>query len=96
MDVRPHPTYSVKNTMADLMKDALKDEFRFFANYPLGEEGTFAAVIEAQNKLTDKDDKKQAVVTAMRELQRPFAIRRAMTTTTASVGRRAGSRTRPQ
>ena len=39
--------------MSELLKEALKGEFRFFANYPLGEEGDFAHVLEAQNELTD-------------------------------------------
>ena len=69
MDVRSHPMRSVNTKLKELMKVALKEEFRFFEHYPRGDDGCFSTVIEAQNKLTDGSDKREQVNTALRDFR---------------------------
>ena len=51
------------------MKVALKDEFKFIEHYPLGPSGSWATVVEAQNKLIDDVSKREHVNTALREFR---------------------------
>ena len=59
--------YSVNNSVNELLEEALKNEFHYFSDYPLPEGGGFSEVVEAQNKITEKDEKREAIQTALRE-----------------------------
>ena len=60
---------TVNNSLKELMKVALKDELRFIEHYPVGENGSIATVVEAQNKLTDQMQKREHLNTALREFR---------------------------
>ena len=60
---------SVNTKLKELVKVALKEEFRFFEHYPRGEDGCFSTKIEAQNKLIDGKDKREQVNTALRDFR---------------------------
>ena len=60
---------TVNNSLKELMEVALLDELRFIEHYPLGDTGSIATVVEAQNKLTDSVLKREHVNTALREFR---------------------------
>ena len=67
MDLRSYLMCSVNNSVNELLEEALKNEFHYFSDYPLPEGGGFSEVVEAQNKITGKDEKRDAIQTAFRE-----------------------------